>query len=145
MTNAHEIHKNEWFSSIAFLDNFVFTPVVIHMTDAHSVEPFPKVSLTFAPTATSFQLEHFQIPANFIPSFDDDIEITSTSVTTSGVVIVDIFPGAASPFVPYAPPIFINQRVFPVTFSGIGERLFPEENRRIYPVLPQFSVITPGD
>jgi len=81
----------------------------------------------------------------FIPNPDQDIKITSTSVTTSGVVIVDIFPGVNDAFVPYVPPIFLNKRVFPVTFSGLGERLFPEENRRIYPVLPQFSIITPGD
>lgn len=80
----------------------------------------------------------------FVP-FGTNSKITSTSVTTSGIVILEFFPGADDLFVPYAPPIFINQRVFPVTFSGLGERLFPEENRRIYPVLPQFSVITPGD
>ncbi len=80
----------------------------------------------------------------FVP-FGTASKITSTSVTTSGIVILEFFPGADDLFVPYAPPIFTNQRVFPVTFSGLGERLFPEENRRIYPVLPQFSIITPGD
>ena len=75
----------------------------------------------------------------------DNTKITSTPVTTSGIVILDLFPGAGEDLIPYVPPIFINQRIFPVTFSGLGVRLFPEENRRIYPVLPQFSVVTPGD
>jgi hypothetical protein len=81
---------------------------------------------------------------SFAPS-DDNIKITSTNVTTSGVVVIDLFPGAGEGTIPFVPPAFLNQRIFPVTFSGLGERLFPEENRRIYPVLPQFSVITPGD
>jgi hypothetical protein len=81
---------------------------------------------------------------SFAPS-DDSIKITSTNVTTSGVVVIDLFPGAGAGLVPYVPPSYINSRIFPVTFSGLGERVFPEENRRIYPVLPQFSVITPGD
>lgn len=74
-----------------------------------------------------------------------NIKTTSTPVTTSGIVILDLFPGAGVVFIPFVPPIFINQRIFPVIFSGPGERLFPEENKRIYPVLPQFSIITPGD
>jgi hypothetical protein len=81
---------------------------------------------------------------SFAPS-EDSIKITSTNVTTSGIVIIDLFPGAGAGVIPYVPPAYINSRIFPVTFSGLGERVFPEENRRIYPVLPQFSVITPGD
>lgn len=86
----------------------------------------------------------FDIDAQFAPT-SENLKITTTEVTTSGIVILDFFPGAGEALIPYVPPVFLNQRIYPVTFSGLGERLFPEENRRIYPVLPQFSVITPGD
>jgi hypothetical protein len=82
----------------------------------------------------------------FVP-LGDNLKITSTPATTSGIVVMDFYPGvnvSGGP-PPYIPPIYLNQRLYPVTFSGFGERVFPEENRRIYPVLPQFSIITPGD
>ena len=66
-----------------------------------------------------------------------DVKIRSTPVTTSGIVILDMFPGAGDVFVP---PVVSNARIFPV-FAGI----FPEQDRRIFPVLPQFSILTPGD
>ena len=105
-------------------DALISVPV-LSLYDQHIDEGFVKTFLMFVPIG-------------------DNIKITSTPVTTSGVVILDFFPGVGLPDFPYVPPIFLNQRLFPVTFSGIGERVFPEENRRIYPVLPQFSIITPG-
>ena len=66
-----------------------------------------------------------------------DIGIRSTPVTTSGIVIMDMFFGAGGVFIS---PIVGNARIFPV-FAGI----FPEQDRRIFPVLPQFSILTPGD
>jgi len=70
----------------------------------------------------------------------DDVGITSTAVTTSGIVVVDIFPGAGTPAAPFVPPVVINERFFP-NFQGT----FPEHDRRIFPVLPQFATLTPGD
>ncbi len=70
----------------------------------------------------------------------DDAGITTTGVTTSGIVIVDIFPGAGTPAAPFVPPVVFNERFFP-NFQGP----FPEHDSRIYPRLPQFSTLTPGD
>ncbi len=69
-----------------------------------------------------------------------DVGIISTEVTTSGIVILDIFPNAGVPPVPFVPPVVINARTFPV-FQGS----FPEQDSRIFPRLPQFSILTPGD
>ncbi len=69
-----------------------------------------------------------------------DVNITSTSVTTSGIVLFDMFPGAGSVVVPFVPPVVLNERFFPL-FQGP----FPEHDSRIYPRLPQFSILTPGD
>ncbi len=139
--------------------NEVVTPRVLTLINLNDHEATPLHPLMFLASSITanevvtprvldikFDIEDDRVQTflQFVP-FGLDRKITSTSVTTSGIVILEFFPGADDVFVPYAPPIFINQRVFPVTFSGIGERLFPEENRRIYPVLPQFSVITPGD
>ncbi len=73
-------------------------------------------------------------------ALDLDVDITSTAVTTSGIVIVDIFPGAGAPIVPFVPPVVFNERFFP-NFQGP----FPEHDSRIFPRLPQFSTLTPGD
>lgn len=84
------------------------------------------------------------VAPGFIPG-SPDINITSTSVTSSGIVVMDFFPGAGTPVVPFVPPVVINERLFPI-FQGTNfERTFPEENRRVFPVLPQFSTLTPGD
>jgi hypothetical protein len=69
-----------------------------------------------------------------------DTGIRRTDVTTSGVVILDIFPDAGSAAEVFVPPVVINARVFPL-FQGP----FPAHDRRIFPVLPQFSTLTPGD
>jgi len=66
-----------------------------------------------------------------------DTEIRSTPVTTSGVVVMDIFTGAGTVFVA---PVVGNARVFPI-FQGA----FPEQDRRVFPRLPQSSTLTPGD
>lgn len=86
-----------------------------------------------------------EVVGGFVPDPTDDINITSTSVTTSGVVVVEFFPGAGIPEVPYVPPTYLNERLFPITSTSDFIRTFPEENRRIYPVLPQISTLTPGD
>ncbi len=65
------------------------------------------------------------------------VKIRSTPVTTSGIVVIDIFIGAGEVFVV---PVVGNVRLFPI-FQGV----FPEQDRRIFPVLPQFSTLTPGD
>ena len=66
-----------------------------------------------------------------------DIEIRSTPVTTSGVVIMEMFTGVGGVFVV---PVVGNIRVFPI-FQGV----FPEQDRRVFPRLPQSSILTPGD
>jgi len=68
---------------------------------------------------------------------DEDVEIRSTPVTTSGVVIMDMFIGAGVVFVV---PVVGNTRLFPI-FEGV----FPEQDRRVFPRLPQSSTLTPGD
>lgn len=73
-------------------------------------------------------------------ALDVDVDITSTEVTTSGIVIVDIFPGVGAVAAPFVPPVVLNERFFPL-FQGP----FPEHDSRIYPRLPQFSILTPGD
>ena len=75
--------------------------------------------------------------AGHVLGIPEDIGITSTEITTSGVVIMDMFVGAGEVFIV---PIVINERLFPI-FQGV----FPEQDRRIFPVLPQFSTLTPGD
>ncbi len=75
---------------------------------------------------------------NFTPKPDDDIEILSTNVTTSGIVVMNFSPNLIGE--EFVPPAVGNARIFPV-FAGI----FPEQDRRIFPVLPQFSILTPGD
>lgn len=75
---------------------------------------------------------------NFAPTPEADIEILSTSVTTSGIVVMNFSPDLVG--APFVVPIVGNVRLFPV-FAGI----FPEQDRRIFPVLPQFSILTPGD
>ena len=135
----------------------IVTPSVLALGDLHVEEQFLDTPLQLTPSTPADALvfppvldvtahledDRTQIFLQFVP-FGNDSKITSTPVTTSGIVILEFFPGANDEFVPYVPPIFINQRIFPVTFSGLGERVFPEENRRIYPVLPQFSTLTPG-
>jgi len=66
-----------------------------------------------------------------------DIEIRSTPVTTSGIVVMDMFIGAGVVFVI---PVVGNVRIFPI-FQGA----FPEQDRRVFPRLPQSSTLTPGD
>ena len=66
-----------------------------------------------------------------------DVEIRSTPVTTSGVVVMDMFIGAGEIFVV---PAVGNVRLFPI-FQGA----FPEQDRRVFPRLPQSSTLTPGD
>lgn len=65
--------------------------------------------------------------------FPDDQSIETTPTTTSGIVLWSFFPGAGVAFVV---PFVINARLFPI-FAGT----YPEQDRRIYPVLPQFSTI----
>lgn|SRR5574338_254678 len=68
--------------------------------------------------------------------YPDDYSITSTPVTTSGVTLLNFYPGA---FVTvWITPVVIDARLFPI-FAGI----FPQQDRRIYPVLPQYSTIIP--
>lgn len=112
------------------------TLISTEQVDALIDIPVLRIDLTYDPFISLASIA-------FAPG-ENDIKITSTPVTTSGVVVLDLFPGAGLPTIPYAPPTYLNQRLFPVTFSGLGERVFPEENRRIYPVLPQFSIIYPG-
>lgn len=64
-----------------------------------------------------------------------DVKIRTTPVTTSGIVVMDMFIGAV-----FVVPVVGNTRLFPI-FQGV----FPEQDRRIFPVLPQFSTLTPGD
>lgn len=137
----------------------IVTPAVLATVNTHEVEQFLSSPLRLAASITANEsvsppvldvkahLEdaRTQIFLQFVP-FGNDSKITSTPVTTSGIVILEFYPGvnvSGGP-PPYVPPIFLNERIFPVTFSGLGERLFPEENRRIYPVLPQFSTLNPG-
>jgi hypothetical protein len=129
------------FGNLKMLDNYIAEIQDDMIADFDPADQPPSFSLEIIEDYINiFDVTPFQ----FAPS-DDSIKITSTNVTTSGIVILDLFPGAGEGFIPFVPPVFLNKRIFPVTFSGLGERLFPEENRRIYPVLPQFSVITPGD
>lgn len=66
-------------------------------------------------------------------TFPEDHHIDQSPPTTSGVVIWSFYPGAG---VAWIVPIVINARLFPI-FAGT----YPEQDRRIYPVLPQFSTI----
>lgn len=94
---------------------------------------------------TDFTEVILEVAGGFIPNFDDDVSIQTTTVTTSGIVVLDFFPGAGIGEIPYVPPVVINERLFPIFQGTDFTRTFPEENRRIYPVLPQFSTLTPGD
>lgn len=69
-----------------------------------------------------------------------NIKLTSTPVTTSGLIVAEIFPNAG-----FTPVPVINARLFPVISGSVFVRVFPEEGRRIFPVLPQNSILTPGD
>lgn len=142
-------------ASSASADSSINVPVLNFVDMPNTNDTGLDMSIISAPTAALYSIpvlninmhtedERVQTFLQFVP-IGTGRKITSTPVTTSGIVVIDIFPGADDLFVPYAPPIFTNQRIFPVVFSGAGERVFPEANRRIYPVLPQFSVITPGD
>lgn len=72
-----------------------------------------------------------------IIDIEDDIEIfLQNPPTTSGVVVARMGFGLGIIFVV---PVVGNVRLFPVTPAE-----FPEQDRRIYPVLPQFSTIIPG-
>lgn len=73
----------------------------------------------------------------FVPDQTLDYDITKTTVTTSGIVIFDLFPGAGEE---YIVPVVGNVRLFPEAI-----RVYPPYNVRIFPLLPQFSTITPGD
>lgn len=104
-------------------------------------ESFP-VALTLT---QSELLNQVTLIGGFIPDLTDDVSITSTTVTTSGITILEFFPGAGLPEVPFIPPTVLNARLFPIFSTAEFVRTFPEENRRIFPVLPQFSTLTPGD
>jgi len=76
----------------------------------------------------------------------EDISITKgvSSVTTSGLAIVEFYPGAGAP---YIIPIVSSARLFPIsaaafptTVSGFETTVSGE---RIYPLLPQYSTIIP--
>lgn len=90
-------------------------------------------------------VEQVPITGGFAPDANDDISITTTSVTTSGITVVEFYPGAGLGELPFVPPVVLNERLFPITSTAEFIRTFPEENRRVYPVLPQFSILTPGD
>ena len=77
------------------------------------------------------------ISLGVVLEISSDVKIRSTPVTTSGVVIMDMFIGAGSVFVV---PVVGNARIFPI-FQGV----FPEQDRRVFPRLPQSSILTPGD
>lgn len=94
---------------------------------------------------TTFDEIVFEPIAGFVPDFEDDVGIISTPVTTSGVVIMDIFPGAGAGEIPFVPPIYLNERLFPINSTPLFVRVFPEEGRRIFPTLPQDATLTPGD
>ena len=73
-----------------------------------------------------------------------DITVGASSVTTSGIVVFEFYPGAGAP---YIIPFVINARLFPIsaaafptTVSGFESTVSGE---RIYPVLPQYSTIIP--
>jgi hypothetical protein len=70
-----------------------------------------------------------------------DIRIRSTPVTTSGVVILDMFPDAEGEGEVFVPPVVINARIYPLYQGPIPS---PAAGR-IFPLLPQFSTLTPGD
>lgn len=119
---------------------FVGTIDIVSSSQADLARDIPVLSLTSLHSDENIAQTSLYFVAN-----GDNIKITPPDTTTSGVVILDIFPDAGVLEFPYVPPLYVNQRLFPVTFSGIGERVFPEENRRVYPVLPQYSTLTPGD
>lgn len=90
-------------------------------------------------------LDQVILTGGFIPDVRDDIHIIPTTVTTSGITIIEFFPDAGLSGSQFVPPIFSNSRLFPISASNEFVRTFPEKNRRIFPVLPQFSTIIPGD
>lgn len=100
-----------------------------------------KGSLFFTEVSTDFVI----LPGGFVPDLSNDVDIKSPGPTASGIVIIDFFPGAGAPLVPYVPPTLFNERLYPISSTSDFVRVFPEENRRVYPVLPQFSILTPGD
>jgi hypothetical protein len=144
-SNSFDPVTSDWGTVVATLTEFTegsavrTSDIPFIMNDLSLYTPASGILLT------NFNEVIFEVTAGFVPSFEDDTEIISTPVTTSGIVIMNFYPGAGAGEIPYVPPTYINQRLFPVVFSGAGERVFPEKNRRVYPVLPQFSVITPGD
>jgi len=80
--------------------------------------------------------------AGKVLQFDRDIRIKQTLVTTSGITLVDF--GIDILTAGYIVPVYINSRLFPYQL-----RLFPitdsttSSGVRVYPRLPQFSVIIP--
>jgi hypothetical protein len=71
----------------------------------------------------------------------NDTRIRQTPVTTSGVVILDIFPDAGEEAEVFVPPVVINARIYPLYQGPIPS----PATGRIFPLLPQFSTLTPGD
>jgi hypothetical protein len=99
------------------------------------------LALEISATAAFTQLLPAEVEFQ-VRSFDlqDDIGLQISPPTTSGIQIIEFYPGAGAAELPFVPPIVGNVRIFPVY-----EHTIPEENVRIYPRLPQFSTLTPGD
>ena len=75
--------------------------------------------------------------SSIVVGFPLDMNIIDTEVTTSGVVILEMYFGAG---VAYIPPIVIDARIFPVSTASFPVAV---SGTRIYPVLPQYSIIIP--
>jgi hypothetical protein len=121
-----------------------FSPVIAELTDIIDIPLTPTIEFVMAsdpvplydPDAGNFTpllvldvtIEEIQNDMDdsvgYIPDMALDFFVESETTTTSGIVIVNIFPGA-NDLIPFISPILLTERVFPL--------------------LPQFSVITPGD
>jgi len=109
---------------------------------SRATSDFPVIQNLFLTSAgTRDQITLFN---SFVLDLDLDLEVISTDVTTSGIVILNY---ALDIGIPFIVPVVIDERIFP--FSPVsGVRLFPEtviSGVRIFPVLPQFATLTPGD
>lgn len=125
-------------------DSGNFAPVIAFLTDIIEIPLNPTIDFVMATDAVSIYdpaVGNFTQPLvldvtieaiqndlggaiGYLPDPFLDIFISSETATTSGIVIVNIFPNANN-LIPFISPILLTERVFPL--------------------LPQFSVITPGD
>lgn len=98
----------------------------------YDIYPYPATIVTLGHDYLTYPV--VSSPFNSIDFvFPDDHYIETTPTATSGICIWSFYPGAGVGFVV---PLVINARLFPI-FAGI----YPEQDRRIYPVLPQYSTI----